>query len=233
LRTNTINQTSKAEILRQSGFTSKQNHDNADIFDEFENHEKSENDNNITVWETPVPFDDINLPEFPVNELPVIISDYVRAVAETTQTMPDMAATASLAIIALCSQGKFVIEGKKDWIEPLNLYTLIIAPPAERKSAVLKHMLIPVHQYETEENNRLEPLIQQNIIEYNVLLKQKKMLEDKIAKSKSDKSEIKDISEEISGFEHIIPCRLYFDDITPQKLSGVLSENKGKSSIIS
>ena len=115
--------------------------------------------------------------------------------------MPDMAATASLAIIALCSQGKFVIESKKDWLEPLNLYTLIIAPPAERKSAVLKHMLIPVHQYETEENNRLEPLIQQNIIEYNALLKQKKLLEDRIAKGKSDKSETRAISSEGGIFD--------------------------------
>lgn len=78
----------------------------------------------ISTWEAPVPFKSVNLPMFPVNELPTIVSDYTRAVSETTQTSPDMAATAALAILALSLQGKFLIEGKKDWREPLNLYTL-------------------------------------------------------------------------------------------------------------
>ena len=84
-------------------------------------------------WQKPIVFKNINLPAFPVEVLPCIISDYVRAVAETTQTSPDMSATASLAILALSLQGKFLIEGKKDWREPMNLYTIVVAPPAERK----------------------------------------------------------------------------------------------------
>ena len=65
--------------------------------------------NDPNTWETPVPFDSVKIPEFPVNELPVIISDYVRAVAESAQVSPDMAAVASLATLALCLQGKYFI----------------------------------------------------------------------------------------------------------------------------
>ena len=36
---------------------------------------------------------------------PPAIRDYVLAVAETTQTSVDMAATAALAVLALCQQG--------------------------------------------------------------------------------------------------------------------------------
>jgi hypothetical protein len=93
--------------VRNSGFTGT----DEDIFDEFE----SANDENI--WEPITPFTTSKLPVFPVNDLPVILSEYVRAGAETTQTVPDMAATASLAILAIALQGKFAIEGKKDWRE--------------------------------------------------------------------------------------------------------------------
>ena len=67
----------------------------------------------------------------------MIVGDYAMAVAETTQTSRDMAAAAGLAILALCVQGKFRIEGKPNWQEPLSLYTLVVAPPAERKSAAM------------------------------------------------------------------------------------------------
>lgn len=185
------------------------------------------------VWETPIPFEAVEISEFPVDDLPATISDYVKAVAETTQTPPDMAATASLAILALCLQGKFMIEGKKDWIEPLNLYIIIVANPGERKSAVVKHMTIPIREYETEENARLEPIIERNNIEKSVLDRKKKMMEDFIVQGKAEKSEIDEIVREINEFDEVRPCRLFYDDITPQKLAGVLSENGGRTAILS
>jgi len=181
-------------------------------------------------WETPIPFKNMNLPNFPVTELPVVISDYVRAVAETTQTSPDMAATASLAILALALQGKFLIEGKKDWREPLNLYTIVIAPPAERKSAVMTHMTEPLKRYEILENERLAPLIERNKIDKAVLESRKQ----KLVKDKNpNQAELARISEQVAGFNEIKPCRLFCDDITPEKLASVLYDNDGKTALLS
>jgi len=209
----------KAELLKSVDFT-------PDIFDELKN--------NPVVWETPVPFKNLDLPMFPVGELPVIVGDYVRAVAETTQTSPDMAAVASLAILALCLQGKFKIEGKKDWIEPLNLYTLIVAPPAERKSAVMAFMSEPVKLFENAENERLAPYITKNEMEKAILQNRKKILETKYSKNNSsDMSEINDLTDELNEFKEIKPCRLFCDDITPEKLSGVLFDNGGTTAILS
>ena len=75
-------------------------------------------------WEPPIPFTQHTLPIFPVDAFPPEIRDYVLVVAETTQTPVDMAATAALAVLALCQQGKYRIKGKDDWIEPLNLLPL-------------------------------------------------------------------------------------------------------------
>ena len=67
------------------------------------------NGNGPIQWETPIPFDDFTLPEFPTDALPPAVRDYVQAVAETTQTSADMAAVASLAILSICVQGKYRI----------------------------------------------------------------------------------------------------------------------------
>lgn len=59
-----------------------------------------------SVWEKPLPFDECTLPEFPVDALPKGIADYVTALAESTQTPVDMAASSALPIISVCIQGK-------------------------------------------------------------------------------------------------------------------------------
>ena len=61
-------------------------------------------------WETPIPFDEYKLPEFPVDALPPPIADYVVALAEHTQTPVDMAGTCGLSVAALGTQGKYETE---------------------------------------------------------------------------------------------------------------------------
>jgi len=213
----------KAELLKSVDFKPE-----TDIFD------KLNETKDISVWESPIPFKSVDLPAFPVDELPCIVENYVRAVAETTQTSPDMAAVSSLAILALCLQGKFKIEGKKDWQEPLNLYTLVVAPPAERKSAVMMLMSEPVKQFENDENEKLAPYIEKNKMEKAILQNRKKILESKHSKGNYfDSSELQELAEELSEFVEIKPCRLFCDDITPEKLSGILSDHNGRTAILS
>jgi len=185
-------------------------------------------------WEAPIPFNRMNLPRFPIDELPAIVGSYAMAVAETTQTSQDMAATAGLTVLSLCIQGKFKIAGKPNWKEPLNLYTLVVAPPAERKSAVMALMSEPVKEYENAENERLAPFIEQNRMEKQILQKRKKALTTKLAQSpKKDDTALQRLSEELSGFQEIKPLQLFCDDITPEKLTGILSDNNGRAAILS
>jgi hypothetical protein len=157
-----------------------------------------------SVWEQPIPFRNMDLPAFPTDKLPMIISNYVQAAAEATQTSSDMSAVGSLAILALSTQGKFKIRGKKDWIEPLNIFALVVAPPAERKSAVVFLVSEPVKKHENAENERLAPSIERSKIEKQILQNRKKTLESKAAKGSGDYSlEIQAISEEISEFKEI------------------------------
>ena len=184
-------------------------------------------------WEQVVPFDMPNVPQFPTYALPSKIKDYVLAVAESTQTPVDMAATAALTVMATCLQGKYKVAAKPDWIEPLNLYALIIAEPSERKSAIVNLMSKPMRAYEREYNIAHAADIEKSRMDKRILKKRQKVVEDKIAKGKADNGDLEAIAKELSTFKEKQPLRLFTDDVTPEKLTSILAERNGIASIIS
>ena len=121
-------------------------------------------------WAPPVSFGEEVLPVFPVGCLPSVMREYVKAVSEAVQVTADMAAVAALATAALCVQKKFLVKGKENWLEPLNLYAVVVAPPAERKSAVMQAMTKFVYEYEQTTNEFLQEQIDRNQVERNILM---------------------------------------------------------------
>lgn len=184
-------------------------------------------------WDTPIPFEKPTLPTFPINALPKIIRDYVVAVAETTQTPVDMAATASLAIMSLCMQGRYKVIGKADWNEPVNLYTLIIAEPSERKSAIIGLMLRPINEYELKYNQDNGYRFEASRIHKSALEIKKKTIENQFAKGKATENDVTEVSKQLDSFKEVKPKKLYVDDITTEKLTSVLADSDGKTAIIS
>ena len=184
-------------------------------------------------WEQPIPFTQHTLPQFPVDAFPTAIRDYVIAVAETTQTPVDMAATAALAVLALCQQGKYRIKGKDDWIEPLNLFAVIVAEPSERKSAVISHMTGAVHRFEAEYNTQHAGAVERSRIEKRILEKQQRNLEEMVIKGKAQMEDLQDVVMQLANFREVMPMRLYVDDVTTEKLTSVLAENNGTAAIVS
>mgnify|MGYP000953349473 CR=1 FL=1 len=184
-------------------------------------------------WETPIPFDEYTLPTFPVEALPEVIRMYTVALAESTQTPVDMSASASIAIMALCMQGKYRIRGKPDWIEPLNLYVVEVAEPSERKSAVINAETKPLNAYETEYNKQNSGSFEASKMHKRVLERRQKSMEDQAAKGKLEDGELDRIASEIAEYKVKNPLRLYVDDITTEKLNSALSDGGGKTAIVS
>lgn len=185
------------------------------------------------IWDTPIPFDDYVLPEFPVEALPEIVRRYVLAVSESTQTPVDMAAVEALGVAALCAQGKYVAHGGANWSEPINLYLVVVLPPAERKSSVLAMMIGPVEEYEKEINTSMSAEIIKSRMMLDKLEKEKRSLIEQAAKGKATEEEIKAKAVEIARFESVKPVRLFVDDVTSEKLTSVLAENKGRAAVVS
>ena len=184
-------------------------------------------------WDTPIPFDDYALPSFPVEALPEALRVYVVAVSESTQTAVDMAAVEALGIVALCSQGKYLIRGNADWAEPLNGYMVIILPPAERKSSVMALMVAPVESFEKEVNADLQAKIIESQMKLEAMEKEKRALVDKVSKGKATEEELQKKAEELARFKQVKALRLFVDDVTSEKLTSVLAENKGRAAIVS
>ena len=88
---------------------------------------------------------EFNLPNFPIKDFPNKLREYIEAVAEELQVPIDMVGTGVLAILALCNQGKYVVQGKEGWLEPLNLYAINIARPSERKSPTITKITKPIY----------------------------------------------------------------------------------------
>lgn len=184
-------------------------------------------------WDTPIPFDEYDLPAFPMDALPEVIRRYVLAVAESTQTPVDMAAVEALGIVSLCCQGKYFIRGNADWAEPLNTYMVVIMEPAERKSSVLSMMIRPVEEYEKEENSRRNAGIIESQMVLSRLEKEKRSLVERASKGKATEEEVRAKAAEIAKYEPIKPLRLFVDDVTSEKLTSVLAENKGCAAVVS
>ena len=177
------------------------------------------------------------LQEFPVDSLPDNIRPYVIGVAESLQVPVDMIASFTLSIISLCLQGKFQIKVKPDWYETINLYTLVIARPSERKSPALKETAAPVYKYVKEENERRQPEIVKYELERKVLSGKLKNIQDSLSKSGSKtKYTIQDALEcqkELDDLEEVKKLQMILDDVTPEALVKAMKENNERIGIVS
>ena len=113
-------------------------------------------------WEPPAPLGGhADLPAFPVSALPAWAADEVAALAEFTQTPPDLAGTVLLAVLSAAAGGRAVVEVRGSWREPVNLYAVAAMPSGARKSAVFAEMTGPLLDTEHTLIGKVQPEIQQ------------------------------------------------------------------------
>lgn len=178
------------------------------------------------------------LPLFPVECLPPALQNYAQAIADSKQVSVDMAAVACLAMVSLAVQGKVLVNPKPGWIEPVNLYAVVVALPSDRKSPTLQAVTAPVYDYVKAENERRAPEIDRYQTEKNVLVSSINKLMESISKPSNKALTVDDIMEkkrelaELEG-EAVHPLRLMADDVTPEKLVDLMADNAGKMAIVS
>lgn len=183
----------------------------------------------VPKWKAPLPFNEVNLPPFPVKSLPWPLGEWVTAVSQNTETPTDMAAVCALAVLSCTVQGKFVVSPKSHYSEPLNLYFLIVANSGERKSAIVRLMTQPIYQYERKENERRRTLMENEQVKLNGLKRQVETLERDGKNEKASKIRVQYRSIEQNQTK---PLRLIADDTTPEAMTSLLASNNGVLSII-
>src|SRR5262249_41224354 len=155
--------------------------------------------------------------------LPHWLRSWVEAVAEATQTPPDLAALLSLAVCGAAVASKFRVIVRDGWSEPPNIFAVVALPPGDRKSAVFPEAIRPVQAFEAEELERMRPVIAEATCEHRMLEARLKIAEMKAAKvegieAEELKREAGKLAKELAV--HTVPDepRLYCDDVTPEKL---------------
>ncbi|MEU7178829.1 MULTISPECIES: DUF3987 domain-containing protein [Streptomyces] len=111
-------------------------------------------------WSDPTPLGENGaLPSFPTDALPAWMREQVVALAEFTQTPPDMAATMGLAALSTAAGGRVHFQIRPGWVEQSNLYLVCAMPPASRKSDVFASMTAPIYRIEDELAQQAKPAI--------------------------------------------------------------------------
>lgn len=177
------------------------------------------------------------LQPFPAECLPAEIRDYVQAVAESLQVPVDMVASFVIAIISMCVQGKYAVQVKPDWTEPVNIYIVVIARPSERKSPTLKEVTAPAFKYVKEENERRKPQVAGYELQKKIISGKLKTIQEALSKP-NNKTKYKlqdalDCQKELDELEEVTLMRLILDDVTPEALVKIMKENDERIAIVS
>lgn len=180
------------------------------------------------LWELPESFDNLKkTAPFPLNSLPLLLRDYLKAVADYVQVVPEMAVLPLLSVLSLCVQGKAVIKHTgNSHTENLNLYTITVASPGERKSGSLKEFMKPIEEYQEQYNKIHAPEIE----EYKT---ERAYLENKRTKAlKADLQTAKAITKQLSELERKHELILNVSDATPEALAMEMYRQGGTIGII-
>ncbi|MEA4955884.1 MAG: YfjI family protein [Pseudoflavonifractor sp.] len=182
-------------------------------------------------WEEPIPFETVNTPDFPTECLPGVVSSFVECLAESTQTPEEMAGILSLGVLATAFQSKYEVEITPDWREPLCLYPVAVAPPGERKSAVISALTKPIYEYEAERREAEAVEIAQNQTERALLERALQAAQTQATKKKGNfdagREEALSLSAQLAEFQDKHPFRLLVDDTTPEKLVDIMDTQDG------
>lgn len=184
------------------------------------------------------------LPDFPVEALPEPVKGYVEQVATSAQIDTAMAGTFALSTIAAACMGVFRVQAKPsnaDFIQPLNLYSLVCAYPSERKTEAQRHFGGVVQGYEQAWNIKHKEEIVSSQKQKRRLEKSIHNLEEIIEKpatkkesKKSFEDQLESLERELDNLEVVEKKRLIIGgDITPEALSVLLSGNNGCMLIMS
>ena len=118
------------------------------------------------------------------------------------------------------------------------LYSVAIAPPGERKSAVISALTKPIYEYEAERREIEAVEIAQNQTERALLEKALQAAQTKAAKGKTadleaGRAEALELAARLAAFEDKHPFRLLVDDTTPEKLVDIMDMQGGSITVAS
>jgi len=178
---------------------------------------------------------------FPLDALPTALRDLVDRVHLSLQVPVELPASLAFAVLSAAVGGKLVVEvGGSDWSEPVVLYTVVILPPASRKSPTFRIMVRPIEEWEKERIKDAAPkiLAARDVVE----VREKQLQDAKTAASKTEHTKggestldlMERAREKLAQAESKVPPdpRLLAGDITPEEMVRRLDAQGGRLAIL-
>ena len=187
-------------------------------------------------WEKPVSLKESRAPELKPDLLPGILGEITRAVSIATETPLELAAGLILPVLGTACQGKFIVQVKRGYTEPINLWIIVALDPANRKSSVLIKMTKPLSEWERQKRKEFEPIIREAKSVWQNQQARLKSLRGKYGKAKPD--ELKGIEAEILEIENEIvevpnQPQVWSQDVTTERLGSLMAGHDERMSILS
>lgn len=190
-------------------------------------------------WESPIPFNEYDLPRFPVDVLPLWLREYVLAEAEATQTPVDLAGMLTLSVAAAAVAKKVIVMVRPGWIEPLNIWTVTALDPGNRKSGVFADIVYPLEEFEQAERDRIAPIIEETknrrkIIEQTLIRVQNEAAKANSAVEKEKLiRESSELTRQLAEMDIPVVPELVADDCSPEAVAKLLADQGGRIAIMS
>jgi len=192
-------------------------------------------------WGAVVPFDDMKLPHFPLDAMPVCLRGFaqiVREVSKSNQTPEDMTALLLMTIAAGCLGGRVKVVTNNRYTELATLFTAIFVLSGTRKSSVYGALLKPVIDYQKQWRADMRAEIEGNKNELDILKKQIEKLKKDIVKSGDEEAsglqdELKDKERVFAEFDKPTELPMIFmeTDFTVESLAPKIQANGGTLSL--
>ncbi len=179
-------------------------------------------------WTAPIPLGASLFSTWASDIFPEPVQSFVSELARATETPIELASLATFSGLSTVAQGKYIVQVKPDYFEPVNVWTAVALPSGSRKSAVQKYITAPLTQWEKEQKKLIDPLIAQVASENKSIETRVKEIRRKGALAEVDEYEkIKEEAAKLESQIREVPTvpQLWTGDITPENLGTLMAEN--------
>lgn len=189
-------------------------------------------------YEEPIPFKTYPVPEFPTEIFPGWLKAWVEGEAAATETPVDMAGLLAFGILSTVSAKRLVVQVADQWREPVNIYCLVALPTGNLKSPVFSHARDPIEAYRDDHLAEWREAYQIDSSRYDVAAQALKRAKDEAAKAPGDKrdealAEVDRLARELERTRKPFMPRFTADNVTPEKLTSLLAEQRGRIAVLS
>ena len=182
-------------------------------------------------WASLIPFEEIILPEFPLEALPDPFRSYAAAVAEEVQAPIDLAAVYMLPMIGMLTQGRFLVNGRY----PTNIYSNVVLESGSGKSPVYRTITRPLEDYGQELVERYAVEVDEYNHSRGVKVERLKFLKKEKSHGKHETGpkgrpqvniddEVHNLIEELDKLPQRYHAQLLVDDVTAEGLVQKMSQ---------